>query len=79
MPATQDRLNELRAGRDAVRGRSLLPASVSIVLSLLVLLIASACREAPPRGATPGLFRPLSEISDVKAGMPVLVFVYTDG
>ncbi len=54
-------------------------ASVSVVLSLFLLLIASACRGAPLDGGTPGLFRPLAEISDVKPGMAVLVFVYTDG
>jgi len=56
-----------------------LSASVSVALSLLLLLSLSACRDAPLDGATSGLFRPLAEISDVKAGMPVLVFVYTDG
>ena len=63
-------------------GRSMAPlpaSSVRAVLSLLLLLSVSACRDASLDGATSGLFRPLAEISDVEAGMPVLVFVYTDG
>lgn len=70
------------AGLDDPRANrfSRLPAaSVIVVLSLLLLLIASACRDAPLDAMRPGLFRPLADISDVKAGMPVLVFVYTDG
>ncbi len=52
---------------------------MKIALAAVAVLLLSACAAAPRASDAPGLFSALSEVSDVKAGQPLLVFVYTDG
>ena len=46
--------------------------SLALLLILPTLLLLGACRDAGPVPA-------LRQVSDVRAGLPILVFVYTDG